>query len=42
MIFKSIELLKKYKKHGALRKKEATEVIDFGFSKPEGKYYLIY
>ena len=42
MIFKNIELHKKYKKHGALREKEATEVINCGFSKPEGKYCLIY
>lgn len=35
MFLKNIELHKKYKKHYAVRKKEATEAINFGFSKPE-------
>ena len=35
MFCKNIELHKKHKKHGTLRKKEATEIINFGFSKPE-------
>ena len=35
-----IELYKKYKKkHVFLRKKEATEVINFGFSKPDKKNF---
>ena len=32
MFLKNIELHKKYKKHYAVRKKEATEAINFGFS----------
>ena len=32
MFFKNIELHKKYKKHVFLRRKEATEVMNFGFS----------
>ena len=35
MFFKNSELHKKYKKHIFLRKKKATEVINFGFSKPD-------
>ena len=35
MFFENIELYKKYKKHVFLRKKEANEVINFGFSKPD-------
>ena len=35
MFFKNIELHKNYKRHGTLTKKEAIEVINFGFLKPE-------
>ena len=35
MFLKNIELHQKYKKHYTARKKEATEAINFGFSKPE-------
>ena len=40
MFFKNIELHKKYKKDGALRKKEATETINFGFFKPEKEKFI--
>lgn len=30
-----MNFIKKYKKHCAVRKKEATEAINFGFAKPE-------
>ena len=42
MFFKNIELYKKYKKHCALRKKEATEFITFGYSKSENYCFYIY
>ena len=40
MFLKNIELYKKYKNHGALRKKEETEVINFGFSKPDNEKFF--
>ena len=41
MFFRNIELHIKYKKHDALRKKEATEVIEFGFSKAEEEKFIL-
>lgn len=35
MFKKTLNFIKKYKKHCAVRKKEATEAINFGFAKPE-------
>ena len=40
MFCKNIELHEKYKNHGALRKKEATEVINLGFSKPDKEKFI--
>ena len=40
MFFKNIELHEKYKKHCALRKKEATEFITFGYSKSEKEKFI--
>ena len=40
MFFKNIELHKKYKKHDAFRKKEATEFINFLFSKPDKRKFI--
>ena len=40
IFLKNIELHKKCKKHGALRKKGVTEVINFGFSKPEKEKFI--
>ena len=40
-IFKNIALHKKYKKPGALSKKEAAEVINFDFAKPDTKKFIL-
>ena len=34
--------MKNKKKHGALSKKEGTEVINFGFSKPDKERFILY
>ena len=40
-IFKNIAFHKKYKKPGALSKKEAAEVINFDFAKPDTKKFIL-